>query len=114
MTPLGIIPPIAQTSLPTALGLQDAEYREGCERQFAHAMREMGAFVTAVRRLYGSEAAARAAKYWIELAESANAPVIDRLPNWRKITIAAAGQLAKDHFLDCLSAPQRDEASRPS
>jgi hypothetical protein len=97
-----------------APGLQVADCRESCERQFANAKREMGAFVLAVRRLYGSAEAARAAEYWIGLAESAKTPLIDGSPSWRHITIAAAGQLAKDRFLDRLSAQVQDGVSRPS
>jgi hypothetical protein len=68
----------------------------------------------AVRKLYGSAEAARAAEYWIELAESARTPLIDGYPNWRHITIEAAAQLAKDHFPTGLSARTQHEASRPS
>jgi hypothetical protein len=103
-----------QTSLPTAIGLQGADDWQACEWQFAHAKREMGAFITAVRRIYGEVEAARAAEYWIEFAESEKTPLIDGYPNWRHITIEAAGQLAKDHFLTRLSEQTRHGAAQPS
>lgn len=119
MTPVGIVPPATNarstsTLLPTTLALQGADSTERCEQQLTQAMREMGAFMMAVRRLYGSEEAAGAAESWIDLAESAKTPLIDGFPNWRHITIEAAGQLAKDHFPTGLSARTRHEASRPS
>jgi hypothetical protein len=109
-----ISPQRVQTSLPMAPGREGADSSERCERQFVNAKREMGSFVTAVRKLYGSAEADRAAEYWIELAESTRTPLIDGYPNWRHITIAAAGQLAKDHFPTGLSARTRHGASRPS
>jgi hypothetical protein len=108
-----ILPATAQTSLPTAISPQGADGRESCERQVTHAMREMGAFVMAVRKLYGSEEAAHAAERWVELAENADVPLIDGYPTWRHITIAAAGQIAKDRLLAHLSAPTRDGVSQP-
>ena len=107
-------PQPAQTVLPMAIDLQGTDDRQVCERQLDEARREMGAFVMAVRRLYGETEAARAAEYWIEFAEGEKTPLIDGYPNWRHITIAAAGQLAKGHFLDRLSAPTQGEVSRPS
>lgn len=97
-----------------ALGLHGAAGGESCEQQFANAKREMGAFVMAVRRLYGREEAARAAEYWVELAESGRASMMDGYPTWRHITVAAAGQIAKDRYLARLSAPTQDGVSRPS
>jgi hypothetical protein len=107
-------PQPAQTALPMAIDLQGADDRQACERQLAEAQREMGAFITAVRTLYGETEAVRAAEYWVAFAESKKTPLIDGHPNWRHITIAAAGQLATGRFLDRLSAPTQDGASRPS
>ena len=103
-----------QPLLSTAIDLQSPDSRLRCKRELARAMREMGAFVMAVRKLYGSEDAARAAEYWIERAERAKAPLIDGYLNWRQITIAAADQLAKDRSLARLSGPAPDGASQPS
>lgn len=89
-SPLSLQPP-----RPTALRPDDAGYGDECERQFAAAQREMGAFVTAVGELFGRLEAARAAECWIELAESMEAPLVDGYPNWRRITITAVSQLAK-------------------
>jgi hypothetical protein len=95
-------PQPAETSLPMALGLQDSDDRERCERQFANAKRELGAFAMAVRMLYGEAEAARATEHWIELAESPKTPLIDGYPNWRHVTIAAASELANARFRDHL------------
>jgi hypothetical protein len=104
----------AQTALPMAIDLQGTDDRQVCERKLAEAQREMGAFFTAVRRLYGKREAVRAAEYWIDFAESPNTPLIDGNPNWRHITIEAAGQLAKRRPFDHLSERAQDGALRPS
>ena len=57
------------------------------------AERELGAFLTTVRRSFGAEAARRASGYWMDALEQfdpAGCPDFD----WRKITIAAASRLA--------------------
>jgi hypothetical protein len=68
----------------------------GCEWLIAEAEREIGAFVSAVREIFGSAAAARAAEYWIELAETVRLPAVEGRPNWRKLTIMASCRLAAD------------------
>jgi len=69
---------------------------EMCELQIIEATREMRAFVSAVHYEYGSLKASFAAKYWVEFAASASAPLINVYPNWRSITIAAADRLTFD------------------
>jgi hypothetical protein len=64
------------------------------EDQFAAAKKEMGAFVTAVSKLYGKLEAERAADCWITQAENTDALTIHGYPNWRHVTVAAASQLA--------------------
>ena len=75
-----------------SIGVADQK-RESMAQHLALAERELSAFVTAVRQLFGAEQAWRAADSWIEELERADwpseAPVID----WRKVTIAAAGRL---------------------
>ena len=78
-------------------GLHD--YCEHCQRQVAEAEREMGAFVLAVGRAWGPVAAARAAEYWVELAEGASPLSVDGRPNWRQLTVLASSRLALDSRL---------------
>ena len=63
------------TAGPIAPGSEDANYEENCERQLATAEREMGAFVMAVGRLFGSVEAFHAADRWIEIAGPQREPV---------------------------------------
>jgi hypothetical protein len=87
------------TAGPIAPGSEDANYEENCVRQLATAEREMGAFVMAVGRLFGSVEAFHAADRWIEIAGHRENPLLDGSTNWRHITIAAASELAKERFL---------------
>jgi hypothetical protein len=87
------------TAGPIALGSEDANCKEKCERQLATAEREMGAFVMAIGTLFGSVEASHAADRWIEIAGRLEGPLIDGSTNWRHITIAAASELAKERFL---------------
>jgi len=89
-------------------GLHD--YCEHCERQVAEAEKEMGAFVLAVGRVWGPAAAARAAEYWVELAEGASPLSVDGRPNWRQLTVLASSRLAVDRRLDDFLV--RDEEGR--
>jgi len=65
----------------------DAELQEAAQR-------ELAAFYAAVTEMYGPEEAMRAALGWIEKLERADQPVGGRPPDWREMTIAAAGGLA--------------------
>ena len=62
-------------------------------QQLALAERELSAFVTAVRQLFGAEQSWQAGNIWMEELERTDwlgeAPVLD----WRNVTIAAAGRL---------------------
>ena len=69
-----------------------------CARQIAAAARELGAFVMAVGKLHGEEAAAHAADHWVALAENSfELPSVNGFPSWRHITISAASYLAMKH-----------------
>jgi hypothetical protein len=83
---------------------------EGCRRLVAEAEREIGAFVSAVKEIFGSAAAARAAAYWIELAETVGPPAVEGRTNWRKLTIMASCRLTADCIFGRESA--EDEAGR--
>jgi hypothetical protein len=67
-----------------------------CWPLIAEAAKEVGAFVSAVREIFGAEAAARAAEYWIEFAETVSLPAVEGRTNWRKLTIMASCRLAAD------------------
>ena len=69
---------------------------EQCRRLIAEAEKEVAAFATAVSEIFGSAAAARAAEYWIELAETLSPHAVEGGPNWRKLTIMASCRLAAD------------------
>ena len=71
-------------------------YGEQCQRQVAEAEKELGAFVTAVGRIWGSAVAARAAEHWIKLAEGLSPQSVDSRPNWRQLTVLASSLLAMD------------------
>jgi hypothetical protein len=77
---------------------------EECRPLIAEAEREIGAFVSAVREIFGSAAAARAAEYWIEFAETVSPAEGEGRPNWRKLTIMASCRLAADSIFGGESA----------
>jgi hypothetical protein len=58
------------------------------------AERELSAFYTAVVRRYGPEEARRAAYDWIEEMETMDWPLDGAVPNWRRVSIAAANCLS--------------------
>jgi hypothetical protein len=58
------------------------------------AERELAAFYTAVVGRYGPEEARRAAHDWIEEMETMDWPLDGAVPNWRRVSIAAANCLA--------------------
>jgi hypothetical protein len=75
-----------------SIGVADQE-GQSMAQQLTLAERELSAFVTAVRQLFGAEQSRQAGNIWIEELERmdwpSEAPVID----WRKVIIAAAGRL---------------------
>ena len=58
------------------------------------AQRELGAFMSAVTEVYGSEEAIRSADDWLKEFEATHQPPNLRTRYWRQITIVAAEQLA--------------------
>jgi hypothetical protein len=58
------------------------------------AERELAAFHEAVLRSYGPQEATQAAQDWIEALERLDRPVGGALPDWRRVTVAAARSLA--------------------
>ncbi|MBB5064403.1 hypothetical protein [Granulicella mallensis] len=87
------------TSVSAIRSPEDARCCEGCEERILAAKRELSASTTAVGRRFGARAATLAASRWIERAESATAPQVDGYPNWRRITITVAYQLAANQLL---------------
>jgi hypothetical protein len=76
-----------------SLHAQQISSSPGTELQTA-AQRELAAFYTAVSGMYGSEEAKQAALDWIEELERADRPSGGLTPDWRQMTVAAAGGLA--------------------
>jgi hypothetical protein len=69
------------------------------QTSFVDAKRELGAFVTAVKMLYGHDAANSAEEYWLDEFENSELCAGRRLPMWRCVTIAAASRLANNDRL---------------
>ena len=78
----------------------------GAARSMAHqlapAERELSAFFTAVKEMFGGEEARRATEDWIEELARRDwpneAPVEVPVIDWRRVTIAAAARLACRHM----------------
>ncbi len=66
------------------------------EVAFSDAMRECGAFVTAIRTLYGHAEALIAVDCWLEECRNPQIEVNSNCPMWRNVTIAAAARFARD------------------
>jgi hypothetical protein len=60
----------------------------------AMAEREIGAFITVVTDLYGSEQAQLSAEDWINEFHSTDALSISAPRGWREVTVAASARLA--------------------
>ena len=58
------------------------------------AEKELAAFVGAVSELFGTGQAEQAAEDWIRELEELDYLDEDEMPDWRQLTIAAAGRLA--------------------
>jgi hypothetical protein len=56
--------------------------------------RELGAFARAVNKLFGSAHVGRSIEDWVEEFESVDWQAGGAIPDWRRITIAAAARLA--------------------
>jgi hypothetical protein len=56
--------------------------------------KELGAFARAVNKLFGSAHVGQSIEYWVEEFESMDWPDGGAIPDWRRVTIAAAARLA--------------------
>ena len=58
------------------------------------AERELGAFTGAVNKLFGSAHVGQSIEDWVEEFEAMDWPAGEAIPDWRRVTIAAAARLA--------------------
>jgi hypothetical protein len=58
------------------------------------AEKELAAYARAIRELFGSEQARQSIEDWMAELESTDLPAGGAIPDWRRVTIAAAGRLA--------------------
>jgi hypothetical protein len=58
------------------------------------AEKELAAYAGAVQELFGSEQARRSIADWMQELQGMDWPDGDRVPDWRRVTIAAATRLA--------------------
>ena len=58
------------------------------------AEKELAAFVSAVRKLFGAERARQSALHWIEELERMDWPSGESIPDWRRATVVASARLA--------------------
>jgi hypothetical protein len=93
------------------IGVADQEGKSMAQH-LALAERELSAFVTAVRQLFGAERAWQAGNIWIDELERkdwpSEAPVID----WRKVTIAAVGKACRPRQTSNLTTLRQKACSR--
>jgi hypothetical protein len=73
---------------------------------------ELSAFLRAVEALYGNAVVARAADEWIALAGSIDLPLLQRLPDWRRITVLASSRLAMSFCNSAQAIEKNEEAKR--
>lgn len=73
-----------------------ASVPESIRQPLATAESELAAFLGAVEKLLGPEQVSQAAEDWLEELESAEWPVEGRPFAWRRLTISAAGRLARN------------------
>ena len=62
--------------------------------QMHMAERELGAFLSAVTKLFGPEQARLAAEDWLDEAEEMDSPPRSTSRDWRTVTVAASARLA--------------------
>lgn len=70
------------------------ECLEISDRLLPRAEKELGAFARAVNKLFGSAHAGQSIEDWMEEFESIDWPGGSTIPDWRRVTIAAAARLA--------------------
>lgn len=66
------------------------------------AEKELAAFVAAVSELFGSEQSLQAAEDWMEELELLDWPTGETIPDFRKVTIAAAARLSQRLYVSDL------------
>lgn len=59
-----------------------------------NAEKELAAYARAVLELFGSEQAQQSVEDWLEELESIDLPAEGAIPDWRRLTMAAASRLA--------------------
>jgi hypothetical protein len=64
------------------------------DRPLLRAERELGAFARAVNKLFGSAHVGESIEDWLEEFESMDWSAGGAIPDWRRVTIAAAARLA--------------------
>ena len=64
------------------------------DRLLPRAEKEMRAFARAVNTLFGSAHVGQSIEDWVEEFESIDWPAGAAIPDWRRVTIAAAARLA--------------------
>jgi hypothetical protein len=57
------------------------------------AEKELSAFISAVRKLFGAEQARQSALHWIEELERMDWPPGESIPDWRRATVVASSRL---------------------
>ena len=67
---------------------------EFSDRLFPQAEKELGAFARAVHKLFGSAHVGQSIEDWVGEFESIDWPAAGAIPDWRRVTIAAAAHLA--------------------
>jgi hypothetical protein len=72
-----------------------SNHNPACIDRMATAERELGAFISVVTRLYGSEQATLSAEDWLDALESMESLPGSSVREFRRVTIAAAERLAK-------------------
>jgi hypothetical protein len=84
----------------------------------ACAEKELAAYALAVQELFGSDESCQSIEDWLGQIEWMGWPGTDAIPDWRRLTIAAAVQLAtRVNVATATREPTRQEgkrASRPS
>ena len=64
------------------------------DRLLPRAEKELGAFARAVNKLFSSAHVGQSIEDWVEEFESIDWPAGAAIPDWRRVTIAAAARLA--------------------
>jgi hypothetical protein len=66
-----------------------------CADQIHMAERELSAFISAVRQLFGPEEAKLSVEDWLDVSELVDSPPGSTSRDWRAVSVAASARLAK-------------------